>query len=396
MQNNYNIVPLPKKDWAGTIIPMRYTTEEFYDVVVQEREQGYTVELEKKPFANPVSHYPEEYDFPDSLYQEHWEKACAWGVLSEKGEMLACIETCPEEWSNRLRVTELWVHEDYRRKGIAHALMAVAKEQARLERRRAIILETQSCNVGAIDFYRQEGFALIGLDTCCYNNRDLERKEVRIELGILCNKPPRLSRQEVEIRKEEPSDYYATEEMNRNAFWNKYQMGCDEHYLVHILRTMPEYLPELSRIAIKDGEVIGSIFYSKAWLEKDGVKTEIVTFGPLSVAPKWQGTGVGELLLAETLPLVKQAGYAGVVIFGESDYYPLRGFKTCDNFGITTIDGKNSPPFMGYESTPGSLTAIGGKFSEAEFFANLQKDKVEEFDKSFTPMKKQYFPMQWD
>lgn len=180
----FNIVPLPKKDWQGTIIPMRYTTSEYYDVAVDRRENGFQVTLEKKEFDKPVSHTPEEYDFPDKLYQEHWEKACAWGVL-EGREMIACIETCPEEWSNRLAVTELWVHEDYRRQGIAHALMAVAKEQARLERRRALILETQSCNVGAIAFYRQEGFTLIGFDSCCYQNRDLERKEVRLNLGIL-------------------------------------------------------------------------------------------------------------------------------------------------------------------------------------------------------------------
>ncbi len=395
MKNNYHIIHLSKKDWEGKIIPMRYTTEEYYDVVIEEKKNGFIVELEKKPFETPVSHYPEEYDFPDKLYQEHYEKACAWGVLDEEGEMIACIETCPEEWSNRLRVTEMWVHEDYRRKGIAHELMAVAKEQARLERRRAIILETQSCNAGAIAFYLQEGFSLIGFDACCYNNRDLERKEVRIELGIIYNKPPKLNREDIEIRKEEPSDYHATEEMNMEAFWNKHQKGCDEHYLVHKIRKTSVYLPELSRIAVKDGEVIGCIFYSKAWLEKDGVKTDIVTFGPLSVAPKWQGTGVGEMLLAETIPLVKEAGYPGIVIFGEPDYYPLRGFKTCDHFGITTADGSNSDPFMGYESWPGSLSAIGGKFIESEIFEELSKDEVEEFHKNFKPLKKQYFPRQW-
>lgn len=180
----FEIVPLPREKWRGTPIPMRYTTTEYYDVAVEEVSEGFRVTMEKKSFAEPVSHTPEEYDFPDSLYQEHWVKACAWGVV-EGGEMIACIETCPEEWSNRLMVTELWVHEDYRRQGIAHALMALAKEQARRERRRVLMLETQSCNVGAIAFYLQEGFTLIGFDSCCYQNRDLERKEVRLNLGIL-------------------------------------------------------------------------------------------------------------------------------------------------------------------------------------------------------------------
>lgn len=183
-QYAFEIIPLPREKWQGTPIPMRYTTTEYYDVEMEESPEGFRVIMEKKSFAEPVSHTPEEYDFPDSLYQEHWEKACAWGIVKE-GEMIACIETCPEEWSNRLMVTELWVHEDYRRQGIAHALMALAKEQAQRDKRRALMLETQSCNVGAIAFYRQEGFTLIGFDSCCYQNRDLERKEVRLNLGIL-------------------------------------------------------------------------------------------------------------------------------------------------------------------------------------------------------------------
>lgn len=43
--------------------------------------------------------------------------------------------------------------------------------------------------------------------------------------------------------------------------------------------------------------------YSKARVV-DGADThEIITFGPLCVEPKWQGCGVGELLLRETMNL---------------------------------------------------------------------------------------------
>lgn len=181
-----DIVPLPKEQWKGTVIPMRYTTQEYYDVALEETAEGYYMRMERRRFASCVSHCPEEYDFPDKLYQEHWEKARAWGIVGgEEGDrrLLACIEICPEEWSNRMMVTELWVCESLRRQGVGHALMAVAKECARQERRRAIILETQSCNVGAIGFYRREGFRLIGFDSCCYSNRDLERKEVRLNMG---------------------------------------------------------------------------------------------------------------------------------------------------------------------------------------------------------------------
>lgn len=105
-------------------------------------------------------------------------------MVSESGEMLACIEVCPEEWSNRLVVTELWVSEELRRKGVGKRLMDKAKEVAVRQKRRAVILETQSCNTNAIGFYLHQGFELIGFDTCCYSNEDIARREVRVNLGF--------------------------------------------------------------------------------------------------------------------------------------------------------------------------------------------------------------------
>ncbi len=180
-----DIVFLPPERWKGFPIPMRYTTETYYDVVSERTEDGWKVRLVKKRFDEPVTHTPEEYDFPDKLYAEHWSGAKARGIVSESGELLACIETAPEEWSNRLIVTEMWVAEGFRRQGIGHRLMALAKKQAAEERRRALILETQSCNTGAVAFYESEGFRLIGWDLCCYSNRDIERREVRMNMGLL-------------------------------------------------------------------------------------------------------------------------------------------------------------------------------------------------------------------
>ena len=76
-------------------------------------------------------------------------------------------------------VTELWVADELHRQGIGTALMNKAKEIAKEQNRRAIILETQSCNVRAISFYRAQGFKLMGFDTCCYTNRDIEKREIR-------------------------------------------------------------------------------------------------------------------------------------------------------------------------------------------------------------------------
>ena len=186
----YEIIPLPKEKWKGTPILLKYTTNEYYDLETIENDDCFEVKMIKKKFNNPVTHSPEEYDFPDSLYQDHWEKAEAFGIVGENNELLACIEICPEEWSNRLMVTELWVKDELQRKGIGTALMNLAKKQAKIQKRRAIILETQSCNVRAIDFYRKQGFQLIGYDSCCYTNIDIEKHEIRFDFGFFLHKKP--------------------------------------------------------------------------------------------------------------------------------------------------------------------------------------------------------------
>lgn len=193
MENHqYEIVALPKEQWKGTPIPMATRNDSYYDFEISPlNHDGCTVSIVRKPAEQEIVHTPEEYDFPDGLYQDHWEKAEAYGVVGTGGEMLACIEVCPEEWSNRLMVTELWVSEGLRRKGIGKRLMDKAKEIAVNQKRRAVILETQSCNTKAIGFYLSQGFELIGFDTCCYTNNDIGRREVRINLGYFFHREGR-------------------------------------------------------------------------------------------------------------------------------------------------------------------------------------------------------------
>ncbi len=189
---HYEIVALPEERWKGTAIPLTTRSDSYYDLALSPlNREGCTITLVRKAAEKEIVHTPEEYDFPDSLYQDHWEKAEAYGVVSDTGGLLACIEVCPEEWSNRLMVTELWVSDALRGKGVGKSLMEKAKEVALRQKRRAIILETQSCNTNAIGFYLHQGFELIGFDSCCYTNNDIGRREVRLNLGYFFHREGR-------------------------------------------------------------------------------------------------------------------------------------------------------------------------------------------------------------
>jgi ribosomal protein S18 acetylase RimI-like enzyme len=174
------IILLEREKWQGHLLAMNYVSHNYYDVVITRASNNFNVAFIKKPFDTPFEHKSHD---SDRLFQPYRDNIKAWGIV-ENGRLIAAIETAVEEWSNRLLVSELWVDNAYRRKGIATALMDLAVKRAKDEKRRVLMLETQSRNEGAIEFYLDYGFTLIGFDSCAYQNNDLERNEVRIELGI--------------------------------------------------------------------------------------------------------------------------------------------------------------------------------------------------------------------
>ena len=61
------------------------------------------------------------------------------------------------------------------------------------------------------------------------------------------------------IRNETPADRQTVEDITRRAFYNLYAPGCVEHYLVHIMRDHPDFIPELDLVA----ELENKIFYGQ-------------------------------------------------------------------------------------------------------------------------------------
>ena len=96
------------------------------------------------------------------------------------------------------------------------------------------------------------------------------------------------------IRNEEEKDYERVEEITRKAFWNLYIPGCTEHYMVHIMRSHKDFLPELDFVIEADNQIIGNIMYTKAKLvDESGEEKENLTFGPDCIMPEYQRMGNG-------------------------------------------------------------------------------------------------------
>ena len=180
------IQELSKENWKGTLLPVSYLSDYYYDIWIEKTEDGFHIPIKKKQFEATFRHLPEDGEYPDRLYEDWWENARAFGIV-EGGTLLAAIEICPKEWSNRLLITELFVGEEIRGQGYGRRLIDLAKTITIQNKYRVLMLETQSSNVNAVNFYLHEGFTLIGFDTCCYTNNDIERREVRFNMGWFPN-----------------------------------------------------------------------------------------------------------------------------------------------------------------------------------------------------------------
>lgn len=63
----------------------------------------------------------------------------------------------------------------------------------------------------------------------------------------------------VVIRQERAEDEATVEKLVREAFWNVYRPGCQEHDVLHRLRASPNFVRELAFVMEGDGRIIGQI-----------------------------------------------------------------------------------------------------------------------------------------
>jgi predicted N-acetyltransferase YhbS len=195
----------------------------------------------------------------------------------------------------------------------------------------------------------------------------------------------------ITIRREEPGDYRETEILTREAFWDLYKPGCNEHLLVHKLRSAPAFVSELDLVACDGEEIVGNIMYSRARVVAPGGKTgEVLCLGPISVLPERQRTGIGSLLIEESLTRAKELGYPGVFLMGNPTYYSRFGFKHAKAYGVLASDGQNHDYLMGLELAPGRLDGLSGIFLEDEVF-HLDPGELVDFEKLF-PRKEKHMP----
>ncbi len=134
----------------------------------------------------------------------------------------------------------------------------------------------------------------------------------------------------MEIRRENQDDYEAVYEVVKEAFATAEQSDGNEQELVKSLRNSDSFIPELSLVAVENGEVVGHILFTKAYV---GEFAELA-LAPLSVLPEYQRKGIGLALMQKGHSVAKELGYDYAIVLGHSEYYPKAGYVPASVYGI--------------------------------------------------------------
>lgn len=199
------------------------------------------------------------------------------------------------------------------------------------------------------------------------------------------------------IRRETPADYAAVENLTREAFWNVYRPGCNEHYVVHVLRHDPDFVPELDLVMERDGQLVGRVLYMRSRIVTDGGRElPMMTFGPISIRPDLQRQGLGKRLLDDSMERARELGAGALCIEGNIAFYGKSGFVVAGTRGIR-YHGEPEQAILPYvllkELRHGFLDGVTGVYHTPKGYY-VDEAAAEEFDRNFPPKEKWKLPGQ--
>jgi putative acetyltransferase len=100
----------------------------------------------------------------------------------------------------------------------------------------------------------------------------------------------------IEIQSKKEGYYTAIHGINVLAFGRE-----NEARLVENLRRSPDFIPELSLVAVKDKMIVGHILFSRIAIQTKADSFPALPFAPMAVHPEFQKQGIGSKLIRQGL-----------------------------------------------------------------------------------------------
>jgi len=163
-----------------------YQSNFFYHIILttKKNNEGWNFDFQKTPFLQPFNKSVKEL-----LFQSYKESAEYYVVKDISNLEIAVLVIGKQNWNNTARLHNINIfNEDNRKIGIGTEIIQFAENRAKTWNYRSIVLECQSSNYPAVQFYLKCGYQLTGFDAIAYSNNDIEKHEVRLEMSKMLRK----------------------------------------------------------------------------------------------------------------------------------------------------------------------------------------------------------------
>lgn len=157
------------------------------------------------------------------------------------------------------------------------------------------------------------------------------------------------------IRPENRSDYPMISQLNDLAFGQE-----DEGEIISRLRKKPEFIRELSLIALFEDQIVGHILFFPVEIRENTSIHKALSLSPMSVMPEFQGFGIGTQLIEAGLKKAREMEFKAVIVLGHHDYYSRFGFKPASQWNIRPPFAAPEENFMALEIESDSLQDASG------------------------------------
>ena len=153
------------------------------------------------------------------------------------------------------------------------------------------------------------------------------------------------------IRAETPADHETIRGIIDEAFGDTTTSA-----IVDAIRATDRFVPELSLVAVSDGQSLGHVISSYVDVLVPGTR-HVLCVGPVAVVPAHQRRGVGTALMQEMIRLADARDEPLLLLEGNPAYYGRFGFTRADEHGIEMPPECPGPqyfmlrPLRAYDST---------------------------------------------
>lgn len=113
---------------------------------------------------------------------------------------------------------------------------------------------------------------------------------------------------------------------------------------------------QLEQVAVRHGQVIGHIAFSRLTVSCANRHLNAVALAPLSVSPEYQRSGFGSRLVTHAHQTLSASGFELSVVLGHPEYYPRFGYSPIHARKIQAPYA--GPSFMAVELKPGCLEGL--------------------------------------